>query len=71
MVSNNVVFTKISLKFSGNALRDWMVNIFTKLVTTVLHDLVMKIVQNVIILNIDEIIDFVNNILRYYCNLSN
>lgn len=57
------IFRKISLKFSGNGLVDWMVNIFTKLVTTVLHDLVIKIVQNVITSNVDEIIDLVNSIL--------
>lgn len=55
------LFSSISLKFSGNALTDWMVNLFTSVVTTLLHNLILRIASGVIANNLEDIIDQVND----------
>lgn len=56
-------FRSISLKFSGNALTDWMVNLFTSVVTTLLHNLILRIASGIVSNNLDDVIDFVNGII--------
>lgn len=38
-----------------------MVNLFTSVVTTVLHDLIVKVAENVVRNNIDTILDIINS----------
>ncbi|XP_056635446.1 uncharacterized protein LOC130444374 [Diorhabda sublineata] len=59
---------KISIKFSGEGLVDWVTNAMTSVITTFLHPLILGIVQNVtkgpLQNSIDAINEAINNLIN-------
>lgn len=51
---------KIEVKFSGNPLIDWLVNTLTKIVTTLLHDMVQNKIETQVRSALEAAIDNVN-----------
>lgn len=58
------LFSSISLKFSGNILTDWMVNLFTGVVTGILHNLILAIASAVVSNNLEEVIEQINDVIN-------
>ncbi|XP_066255351.1 uncharacterized protein [Euwallacea similis] len=57
---------KVTVKFTGNSLVDWCTNAMTAVVTTVLHPIIIKILQNNVESIGNEIVTEINKYINNY-----
>ncbi|XP_049822376.1 mite allergen Der f 7-like [Aethina tumida] len=53
----------ISVRFVGNGLTDWLVNILSETSSYVLHPIILRIIQATIRPNLEQVIDYFNEML--------
>lgn len=54
----------INITFSGNGAVDWIINAMSKVLTTILHDLILSIVKNIVESPINALVDAINKIFH-------